>query len=120
MRLSSNLVIGVSVSLMQGTMPEAVDNLKHGVSADGCHTLRICGIVAGWLKNASVIPQRRIEKTIHVIRKKQVMLDRDFAELYGVKAIAYASRCGGTMTVFQRTSCFSCQNRKLQAWYHKM
>lgn len=49
-RLSSNLVIGVSVSLMQGTMPEAVDNLKHGVSADGCHTLRICGIVAGWLK----------------------------------------------------------------------
>lgn len=35
-----------------------------------------------------VIPHERIEKRIHELRGKKVMLDRDLAELYGVKAIA--------------------------------
>ena|ERR1017187_5229526 len=35
-----------------------------------------------------VIPAERIEKAILVLRGQKVMLDRDLAELYGVKAIA--------------------------------
>jgi hypothetical protein len=36
----------------------------------------------------AVIPVERIERAILVIRGHKVMLDRDLAELYGVKAIA--------------------------------
>jgi len=36
----------------------------------------------------SVIPVERIERAILLIRGQKVMLDRDLAELYGVKAIA--------------------------------
>src|SRR5437870_13539551 len=35
-----------------------------------------------------VIPAERIEKAILALRGQKVMLDRDLAELYGVKAIA--------------------------------
>ncbi|MDP8229866.1 MAG: ORF6N domain-containing protein [Candidatus Gorgyraea atricola] len=34
-----------------------------------------------------LVPQERIERRIFVIRGQKVMLDRDLAELYGVKAI---------------------------------
>ena len=36
----------------------------------------------------SLIPVERIERVILLIREQKVMLDRDLAELYGVKAIA--------------------------------
>ena len=36
-------------------------------------------------KSASLIPQRRIENKILLIRGKKVILDRDLAELYGVE-----------------------------------
>ncbi len=36
----------------------------------------------------SLIPAKRIERAILLIRGHKVMLDRDLAELYGVKAIA--------------------------------
>ena len=39
-----------------------------------------------------VIPHERIEKRIHELRGKKVMLDRDLAELYGVEAIAFANK----------------------------
>ncbi len=34
------------------------------------------------------VPIQRIERRIYLIRGSNVMLDRDLAELYGVKAIA--------------------------------
>lgn len=40
------------------------------------------------MKNESLIPSERIEQSILLIRGHKVMLDRDLAELYGVKAIA--------------------------------
>ena len=39
-------------------------------------------------RSRAVIPVERIERAILVIRGHKVMLDRDLAELYGVKAIA--------------------------------
>ena len=39
-------------------------------------------------KTTSLIPAERIEQAILLIRGQKVMLDRDLAELYGVKAIA--------------------------------
>ena len=36
----------------------------------------------------SIIPAERIEESILKVRGQKVMLDRDLAELYGVKAIA--------------------------------
>jgi hypothetical protein len=39
-------------------------------------------------KSRSIIPAERIEKSILLMRGQKVMLDRDLAELYGVKAIA--------------------------------
>ena len=36
----------------------------------------------------SLIPAERIEQSILLIRNHKVMLDRDLAQLYGVKAIA--------------------------------
>ena len=39
-------------------------------------------------KDTSIIPSDRIESKIYLIRGKKVMLDRDLAELYDVKAIA--------------------------------
>jgi len=33
----------------------------------------------------SIIPAERVEKAIYFIRKQKVMLDKDLAELYGVK-----------------------------------
>ncbi len=37
---------------------------------------------------SELVPVERIERKIHLIRGQKVMLDRDLAELYGVKAIA--------------------------------
>jgi hypothetical protein len=39
-------------------------------------------------ENRSLIPVERIEQSILLIRTHKVMLDRDLAQLYGVKAIA--------------------------------
>jgi hypothetical protein len=39
-------------------------------------------------ENRSLIPVERIERSILLIRNHKVMLDRDLAQLYGVKAIA--------------------------------
>jgi hypothetical protein len=39
-------------------------------------------------ENRSVIPAERIEQSILLIRNHKVMLDRNLAQLYGVKAIA--------------------------------
>jgi hypothetical protein len=36
----------------------------------------------------ALIPSERIERQIHLLRGHKVMLDRDLAQLYGVKAIA--------------------------------
>ena len=43
---------------------------------------------AGQGKSLALVPAERIERTILLIRGQKVMLDRDLAELYGVKAIA--------------------------------
>ena len=37
------------------------------------------------MKNKNIIPAEVIETKIHIIRNKKVMLDKDLAELYGVK-----------------------------------
>jgi len=36
-------------------------------------------------KNASLIPQKRIEQSILLLRGQKVLLDKDLAEMYGVK-----------------------------------
>ena len=37
------------------------------------------------MEQNGIIPAERITEKIHVIRGRKVMLDRDLAELYGVK-----------------------------------
>jgi len=37
------------------------------------------------MKNKSLIPTEKIDRTILIIRGQKVMLDSDLAEMYGVK-----------------------------------
>ena len=39
------------------------------------------------MDNSLIIPSERIVSNIYIIRNKKVMLDRDIAELYGVKTM---------------------------------
>jgi len=48
-----------------------------------------------------------IERKIFVIRGNRVMLDRDLAELYGVKAIALRQRSNETRIAFLEISASS-------------
>ncbi len=48
-----------------------------------------------------------IKKRILVVRDRQVMLDEDLADLYGVATKRLISRSNGTSSAFQKTSCFS-------------
>jgi hypothetical protein len=47
------------------------------------------------------------ERRIHEIRSHKVMLDRDLAELYGVRAIALRQAVSVIKIVFQMISCFN-------------
>ncbi|MBM4136169.1 MAG: ORF6N domain-containing protein [Nitrospira sp.] len=53
-----------------------------------------------------LIPVELIEKKIYLIRGGKVMLDRDLAELYGVKTRVLNQAVRRNIEVFQRTLCF--------------
>lgn len=63
----------------QGAPPNLDLETKHGRPAQ-------CGMAKA--KSAGIIPIERIAARIYLIRGRTVMLDRDLAELYHVKAIA--------------------------------
>jgi ORF6N domain len=48
-----------------------------------------------------------IQKRILVVRDRQVMLDEDLADLYGVETRQLISRSSGTSNASQPTSCSS-------------
>jgi len=48
-----------------------------------------------------------IEKRILVVRGRQVMLDEDLADLYGVETKRLSSRSNGTPSASRRTLCSS-------------
>jgi len=53
-----------------------------------------------------LIPQERIERRIFLIRGQKVMLDRDLAELYGVKAIRLREQVKRNMNRFPEDFMF--------------
>jgi len=46
------------------------------------------GEIIDMAKSSEIIPIERIQNSIYLIRKQKVMLDKDLADLYGVKPIA--------------------------------
>ena len=57
---------------------------------------------------------------IYVIRQQKVMIDKDLAELYGVKAIRLREQVKRNKTRFPANSCFNYLRRRLRIWYRKM
>lgn len=67
-----------------------------------------------------IIPPEAIESRIFLIRGHKVMLDRDLAQLYGVKSIVLRQQVKRDIHPFPKTSCCSFLSKKLSCWYHKM
>ena len=71
-------------------------------------------------QTTSLVPVERIERAILLIRGHKVMLDRDLAELYGVKAIALRQQVGRNEARFPADFMFRLSRRRPKRWYHKM
>src|SRR5574340_449702 len=63
----------------------------------------------------SLIPVERIERAILLIRGHKVMLDRDLAELYGVKAIALRQQVGRNEVRFPPDFMFRLSQEEAEA-----
>jgi hypothetical protein len=72
------------------------------------------------LKAVSVTPEELVERRIYVIRDQRIMLDRDLAELYGVKAIALRQQVKRNIDRFPKDFLFQLHQGKFNTWYHKM
>jgi hypothetical protein len=60
-----------------------------------------------------IVPHERIEKRIHELRGKKVMLDRDLADLYGVKAIALRQQVKRNAERFPEDFMFQLTDKEL-------
>ena len=75
-----------------------------------------------------IINENNIKDKIHNIRNQQVMLDRDLAELYGVKPIRLREQVKRNIDRFPddflkesaSTRCFNSMKKRLILWYRKM
>lgn len=65
-------------------------------------------------QTTSLIPVERIEKVILLIRGHKVMLDRDLAELYGVKAIALRQQVSRNETRFPADFMFRLSQEEVE------
>jgi hypothetical protein len=63
----------------------------------------------------SVIPSKRIERAILLIRGQKVLLDRDLAELYGVKAIALRQQVSRNESRFPADFMFRLSQEEAEA-----
>lgn len=66
-------------------------------------------------QTTSLIPVERIERAILLIRGHKVMLDRDLAKLYGVKAIALRQQVGRNATRFPADFMFRLNQDEAEA-----
>jgi hypothetical protein len=66
------------------------------------------------LKAVSITPEELVDRRIYVIRDQRVMLDRDLAELYGVKAIALRQQVKRNIDRFQKDFLFQLHARETQ------
>jgi hypothetical protein len=58
-------------------------------------------------------PEPRLERRIYIIRDQRVMLDRDLAELYGVKAIALRQQIRRNRERFPKDFIFQLNRREI-------
>jgi hypothetical protein len=54
-----------------------------------------------------LVPEKRILKTIMVLRGEKVILDSDLAELYGVATRRLNEQVRRNIENFRKTSCFN-------------
>ena len=66
------------------------------------------------LKAVSISPEELVNRRIYVIRDQRVMLDRDLAELYGVKAIALRQQVKRNIDRFPKDFLFQLHARETQ------
>jgi hypothetical protein len=66
------------------------------------------------LKAVSITPEELLDRRIYVIRDQRVMLDRDLAELYGVKAIALRQQVKRNIDRFPKDFLFQLHAREIQ------
>jgi hypothetical protein len=64
--------------------------------------------------NLSIIPQEVIISKIYFLRNEKVMLDRDLAELYGVKAIRLREQVKRNITKFPEHFMFQLSDSEVQ------
>jgi len=67
------------------------------------------------LETVPIIPGEVVEHRIYVIRDQRVMLDRDLAELYGVKAIALRQQVKRNLDRFPKDFLFQLHAREIRA-----
>jgi hypothetical protein len=67
------------------------------------------------LKAVSITPEELVDRRIYVIRDQRVMLDRDLAELYGVKAIALRQQVKRNMDRFPKDFLFQLHAREIRS-----
>ncbi len=74
------------------------------------------GICYGWIitEDQTVIPIERIAASIYLIRNQKVMLDRDLAELYDVKAIALRQQVKRNMERFPDDFMFQVNDEEVE------
>jgi hypothetical protein len=63
----------------------------------------------------TVVPIASVDSHIHVIRGQRVMLDRDLAGLYGVKAIALRQQVKRNIRRFPKDFCFQLTTRETRS-----
>jgi hypothetical protein len=69
------------------------------------------------LKLSSLIPHKRIEKAIYLIRGEKVMLDRDLAVLYGVSTKALNQAVKRHAERFPPDFMFQLTQEEARAWW---
>jgi hypothetical protein len=67
-----------------------------------------------------VIPDEVVMNKIYLIRNHKVMLDRDLAELYGVKAIRLREQVKRNQERFPENFMFQLTEKEGKTWYRKM
>lgn len=67
-------------------------------------------------ESASLQPLENIEDLIHVIRDKQVMLDRDLARLYGVETKVLNQAVKRNIERFPKDFMFQLSKEELENW----
>jgi maleate cis-trans isomerase len=64
------------------------------------------------MQNEVKFTEEKISEQIYVIRGIKVMLDRELAEMYSVKAISLRKQVNETSADSLSILCFNCQMRK--------